>query len=37
MYPAIAYAKAFQQQDPEGRILFIGTGKAVEQNILSHF
>lgn len=35
MYPAIAYAKAFQQQDPEGRILFVGTGKALEQNILS--
>jgi UDP-N-acetylglucosamine--N-acetylmuramyl-(pentapeptide) pyrophosphoryl-undecaprenol N-acetylglucosamine transferase len=35
MYPAIAYAKAFQQHDPEGRILFVGTGKAVEHNILS--
>ena len=35
MYPAIAYAKAFQRVDPEGQILFIGTGKAVERNILS--
>ena len=35
MYPAIAYAKAFQQHDPEGHILFIGTGKTVERNILS--
>ena len=35
MYPAIAYAKAFQQHDPEGHVLFVGTGKAVEQNILS--
>ena len=35
MYPAIAYAKAFQRHDPEGHILFVGTGKAVEQNILS--
>lgn len=34
MYPAIAYAKAFQQHDPEGQILFVGTGKAVEENIL---
>ncbi len=35
MYPAIAYAKAFQLHDPEGHILFIGTGKTVERNILS--
>ena len=34
MYPAIAYAKAFQLHDPEGHILFVGTGKAVEKNIL---
>jgi UDP-N-acetylglucosamine--N-acetylmuramyl-(pentapeptide) pyrophosphoryl-undecaprenol N-acetylglucosamine transferase len=35
MYPAIAYAKAFQRHDPNGDILFVGTGKAVEQNILN--
>ena len=35
MYPAIAYAKAFQRHDPDGQILFVGTGKAVEHNILS--
>ena len=35
MYPAIAYAKAFQRQDPAGQILFVGTGKLVEQNIFS--
>ncbi len=35
MYPAIAYAKAFQRHDPDGQILFVGTGKVVEQNILS--
>ena len=35
MYPAIAYAKAFQQQDPDAHIMFVGTGKAVEVNILS--
>ena len=29
MYPAIAYAKAFQLHDPGGNILFVGTGKAV--------
>ena len=34
MYPAIAYAKAFQQQDPGVHIVFIGTGKALEENIL---
>ncbi|MDH5586692.1 MAG: undecaprenyldiphospho-muramoylpentapeptide beta-N-acetylglucosaminyltransferase [Nitrospirota bacterium] len=34
MYPAIAYAKAFQRRDPGGDILFVGTGKAVEQKIL---
>lgn len=35
MYPAIAYAKAFQLHDPGGHILFVGTGKAIECNILS--
>ncbi len=35
IYPAIAYAKAIQAYDPEGRIVFVGTGKAVERNILS--
>ena len=35
MYPAIAYAKAFQRHDPDGHILFVGAGKAVERNILS--
>ena len=35
MYPAIAYAKAFQRYDPEGHMLFVGTGKAVEHKILS--
>jgi len=35
MYPAIAYAKAFQQHDPGGHILFVGTGKALERHILS--
>ncbi len=35
MYPAIAYAKAFQRHDPDGHILFVGTGKAVERHILS--
>jgi UDP-N-acetylglucosamine--N-acetylmuramyl-(pentapeptide) pyrophosphoryl-undecaprenol N-acetylglucosamine transferase len=35
MYPAIAYAKAFQRHVPDGQILFVGTGKAVEHNILS--
>jgi UDP-N-acetylglucosamine--N-acetylmuramyl-(pentapeptide) pyrophosphoryl-undecaprenol N-acetylglucosamine transferase len=35
MYPAIAYAKAFQQHDPDAKILFVGAGKAVERNILS--
>ena len=35
MYPAIAYAKAFQRHDPAGHILFVGTGKTVEHNIFS--
>ncbi len=34
MYPAIAYAKAFQQQNPGVNIVFVGTGKALEKNIL---
>ena len=35
MYPAIAYAKAFQRHDPDGHLLFVGAGKTVERNILS--
>ncbi len=34
MYPAIAYAKEFQRQDPTGTIVFIGTGKSLEHTIL---
>ncbi len=35
IYPAIAYAKAIQSHDPDGQIVFVGTGKAVERDILS--
>jgi UDP-N-acetylglucosamine--N-acetylmuramyl-(pentapeptide) pyrophosphoryl-undecaprenol N-acetylglucosamine transferase len=34
IYPAIAYAKEFQQHDPGGSILFVGTGKSLEGEIL---
>lgn len=34
VYPAIAYAKEFQQHDPKGSILFVGTGKSLEGEIL---
>ena len=34
MFPAIAYAKEFQQHDPEGNIVFVGTGKSLEGEIL---
>ncbi len=34
MYPAIAYAKEFQRQDSSGTIIFIGTGKSLENTIL---
>lgn len=34
LYPAIAYAKEFQQHDPGGSILFVGTGKSLEGEIL---
>ncbi len=34
MYPAIAYARAFQQHDPKGDVLFVGPGKVIEQTIL---
>ena len=34
MYPAIAYAKEFQRQDPSGTIVFVGTGKSLENSIL---
>jgi UDP-N-acetylglucosamine--N-acetylmuramyl-(pentapeptide) pyrophosphoryl-undecaprenol N-acetylglucosamine transferase len=34
VYPAIAYAKEFQQHDPKGSILFVGTGKFLEGEIL---
>ncbi len=35
IYPAVAYAKAIQAHDPEGSILFVGTGNAVERSIFS--
>jgi UDP-N-acetylglucosamine--N-acetylmuramyl-(pentapeptide) pyrophosphoryl-undecaprenol N-acetylglucosamine transferase len=34
IYPAIAYAKEFQRHDPEGSMLFVGTGKFLEGEIL---
>jgi UDP-N-acetylglucosamine--N-acetylmuramyl-(pentapeptide) pyrophosphoryl-undecaprenol N-acetylglucosamine transferase len=34
VYPAIAYAKEFQQHDPGGNILFVGPGKSLEGEIL---
>ena len=34
IYPAIAYAKEFQRFDPGGSILFVGTGKSLEADIL---
>jgi UDP-N-acetylglucosamine--N-acetylmuramyl-(pentapeptide) pyrophosphoryl-undecaprenol N-acetylglucosamine transferase len=34
VYPAIAYAKEFQQHDPGGSILFVGPGKSLEGEIL---
>ncbi|MDR4493919.1 MAG: undecaprenyldiphospho-muramoylpentapeptide beta-N-acetylglucosaminyltransferase [Nitrospirales bacterium] len=34
LYPAIAYAKAFQSRDPQGQVLFIGSGKSLEGEIL---
>lgn len=34
LYPAIAYAKEFQSRDPQGQVLFIGSGKALEGEIL---
>jgi UDP-N-acetylglucosamine--N-acetylmuramyl-(pentapeptide) pyrophosphoryl-undecaprenol N-acetylglucosamine transferase len=34
VYPAIAYAKEFQQLDPGGSILFVGPGKSLEGEIL---
>jgi UDP-N-acetylglucosamine--N-acetylmuramyl-(pentapeptide) pyrophosphoryl-undecaprenol N-acetylglucosamine transferase len=36
VYPALAYAKEFQQRDPEGTILFVGTGKSLEGEILAN-
>jgi len=34
LYPAIAYAKEFVRRDPQGQILFIGSGKSLEGEIL---
>ncbi|MGD9850537.1 MAG: undecaprenyldiphospho-muramoylpentapeptide beta-N-acetylglucosaminyltransferase [Nitrospirales bacterium] len=34
LYPAIAYAKEFQRRDPQGEVLFIGSGKSLEGEIL---
>lgn len=34
LYPAIAYAKEFQQHDPGSSIVFVGPGKSLEGEIL---
>ncbi len=34
LYPAIAYAKEFVKRDPRGQVLFIGSGKSLEGEIL---
>ena len=36
LFPGIAIAEAFQAQDVNNSILFIGTGKPLEKNILNH-
>lgn len=35
LFPGIAVAKEFLARDPETRILFVGTGKAVETSVLA--
>jgi UDP-N-acetylglucosamine--N-acetylmuramyl-(pentapeptide) pyrophosphoryl-undecaprenol N-acetylglucosamine transferase len=34
LYPAIAYAKEFVRRDPQSQVLFIGSGKSLEGEIL---
>jgi UDP-N-acetylglucosamine--N-acetylmuramyl-(pentapeptide) pyrophosphoryl-undecaprenol N-acetylglucosamine transferase len=36
LYPAVALAKEFQQQDPETVITFVGAGRHLEESILTH-
>lgn len=36
LYPAIALAKEFQQQDPKAVITFVGAGRHLEESILTH-
>ena len=36
LYPAVALAKEFQQQDPESMITFVGAGRHLEESILTH-
>ena len=36
LYPAVALAKEFQQQDPKTVITFVGAGRHLEESILKH-
>jgi UDP-N-acetylglucosamine--N-acetylmuramyl-(pentapeptide) pyrophosphoryl-undecaprenol N-acetylglucosamine transferase len=36
LYPAVALAKEFQQQDPKTVITFVGAGRHLEESILTH-
>lgn len=36
VYPAVALAKEFQQQDPATVVTFVGAGRHLEESILSH-
>ncbi len=35
LFPAVAIARAFLSADPDTRILFVGTGKAIERSVLA--
>ncbi|HEX9741266.1 MAG TPA: undecaprenyldiphospho-muramoylpentapeptide beta-N-acetylglucosaminyltransferase [Nitrospiraceae bacterium] len=36
LYPAVALAREFQRQDPESRMLFVGTTRGIESRVLAH-
>jgi len=36
LYPAVALAREFHRQDPESRMLFVGTTRGIESTVLAH-
>jgi len=36
LYPAVALAREFLRRDPATKLLFVGTARGLEANVLAH-